>query len=408
MRSVALSAAFLVLIAFLATPAAAAATGSVAQTTSPENVSALAGGELSAPSTTMNVYLQPDRSANWEVSVEYELTTASQRAAFDTFEDEYETGSAAVGPDAELYRNIATRVSEQTGRDMAISNVDYTASRQGEVGQLTLSFTWTEFLRSVTDGETQRFVFNDVLRTADGESWLTTLRANQTLRIHTPSGYAITTANRGVSRNTVEINGPQTFDAEEHIRVVYEESVFGAGAVRFLGVAVIIASLIIGGAVLLSRTDRVHVRDTVLPSSSDGDDEPTTTEGPEPDGQQHGVDEQAASSGDQSPEPTEEPAAATQEPAIDPTLVADDERIERLLERNGGRMRQADIVDETNWSDAKVSQLLSSMADEDQITKLRIGRENLITLPDVDPVDDDAAESDESTESDDDADSGEA
>jgi len=46
-------------------------------------------------------------------------------------------------------------------------------------------------------------------------------------------------------------------------------------------------------------------------------------------------------------------------------------------------MRQAKIVSETGWSDAKVSQLLSAMADDEQIKKLRIGRENLISLPDV-------------------------
>ncbi|MFC7008821.1 helix-turn-helix transcriptional regulator [Halalkalicoccus sp. GCM10025704] len=52
----------------------------------------------------------------------------------------------------------------------------------------------------------------------------------------------------------------------------------------------------------------------------------------------------------------------------------------RLLEANGGRMKQANIVTETNWSNAKVSQLLSAMAEEGRIEKLRIGRENLITL----------------------------
>jgi uncharacterized membrane protein len=44
-------------------------------------------------------------------------------------------------------------------------------------------------------------------------------------------------------------------------------------------------------------------------------------------------------------------------------------------------MRQANIVKETGWSDAKVSQLLSSMAEEDRVDKLRLGRENLISLP---------------------------
>jgi uncharacterized membrane protein len=64
--------------------------------------------------------------------------------------------------------------------------------------------------------------------------------------------------------------------------------------------------------------------------------------------------------------------------------LSDEERVERLLEGNGGRMRQADIVDETGWSNAKVSQLLSAMDQADRVDKLRIGRENLISLPDED------------------------
>jgi uncharacterized membrane protein len=47
-------------------------------------------------------------------------------------------------------------------------------------------------------------------------------------------------------------------------------------------------------------------------------------------------------------------------------------------------MKQANIVDETGWSNAKVSQLLSAMDDDERINKLRIGRENLISLPDED------------------------
>ena len=65
----------------------------------------------------------------------------------------------------------------------------------------------------------------------------------------------------------------------------------------------------------------------------------------------------------------------------DLALLSDEERVEYLLEESGGRMKQADIVKETGWSNAKVSQLLSSMADDDRVDKLRIGRENLISLP---------------------------
>jgi uncharacterized membrane protein len=69
---------------------------------------------------------------------------------------------------------------------------------------------------------------------------------------------------------------------------------------------------------------------------------------------------------------------------VDPTLLSDEERVERLLEENGGRMKQARIVSETGWSNAKVSQLLSAMDDEGRVNKLRIGREYLISLPDED------------------------
>ena len=67
--------------------------------------------------------------------------------------------------------------------------------------------------------------------------------------------------------------------------------------------------------------------------------------------------------------------------STDPALLSDEERIEQLLSRNGGRMRQASIVDKTGWSDAKVSQVLSVMAEENRVDKLRLGRENLISLP---------------------------
>jgi hypothetical protein len=73
---------------------------------------------------------------------------------------------------------------------------------------------------------------------------------------------------------------------------------------------------------------------------------------------------------------------ADSEPDLE--LLSDEERVEYLLESNGGRMKQANIVSETGWSDAKVSQLLSSMADEGRVNKLRLGRENLISLPDED------------------------
>ena len=60
--------------------------------------------------------------------------------------------------------------------------------------------------------------------------------------------------------------------------------------------------------------------------------------------------------------------------------LTDEDRVEALLGEHGGRMKQSRIVEETEWSKAKVSRLLSSMTDEGTVEKLSIGRENIVSL----------------------------
>jgi len=79
------------------------------------------------------------------------------------------------------------------------------------------------------------------------------------------------------------------------------------------------------------------------------------------------------------------PTAVASDPGEGAALLSDEEQVLALLRDNGGRMKQAEIVDATDWSNAKVSQLLSGMAEGGAIEKLRIGRENLITLPEEAP-----------------------
>jgi len=69
----------------------------------------------------------------------------------------------------------------------------------------------------------------------------------------------------------------------------------------------------------------------------------------------------------------------------DAELLSDEDRVIRLLERNGGRMKQVTIVEETEWSKSKVSMLLSDMEGEGEISKLRVGRENIISLAGEEP-----------------------
>ena len=75
------------------------------------------------------------------------------------------------------------------------------------------------------------------------------------------------------------------------------------------------------------------------------------------------------------PASSDEPVASTDEP------VGKRDRVVALLEREGGQIRQSRIVTETGWSKTKVSRLLSSMDEDDEVVKIQIGRENLICLP---------------------------
>jgi len=68
-----------------------------------------------------------------------------------------------------------------------------------------------------------------------------------------------------------------------------------------------------------------------------------------------------------------------------PEPVTDEDRILEILEENGGRVRQQAIVQRTDWSKSKVSRRLSKMEDDDLISKISVGRENLVTFHDEEP-----------------------
>ena len=77
---------------------------------------------------------------------------------------------------------------------------------------------------------------------------------------------------------------------------------------------------------------------------------------------------------------------STPAPAVsDAEMLSDEQRVKNLLEDHGGRMRQVQIVDETDWSKSKVSMLLSDMEEDGELSRLRVGRENVVSLPGHEP-----------------------
>ena len=65
-----------------------------------------------------------------------------------------------------------------------------------------------------------------------------------------------------------------------------------------------------------------------------------------------------------------------------PELLSNEERVLRLLEDRGGRVKQQEVVSELEWTEAKTSQVVGQLREDDEIEVFRIGRENVLALPD--------------------------
>ncbi|WP_436928150.1 DUF7343 domain-containing protein [Halosimplex amylolyticum] len=67
-------------------------------------------------------------------------------------------------------------------------------------------------------------------------------------------------------------------------------------------------------------------------------------------------------------------------------LLSNEEQIRRILDDHDGRIRQADLVDETDWSKSKVSRVLSEMEADGEIEKIDVGGGNVVTRADEVPT----------------------
>lgn len=61
-------------------------------------------------------------------------------------------------------------------------------------------------------------------------------------------------------------------------------------------------------------------------------------------------------------------------------LASREEHVIRLLIANDGRIRQSSLIAETGWSQAKVSRLLQDMEEKGDISRIHVGRHNLVVL----------------------------
>ncbi|WP_247010333.1 helix-turn-helix transcriptional regulator [Halorientalis litorea] len=313
--------------------------------------------------TTFVIALQPDGDASWTVRMNFSTPTSDRRDAFNETAAEFEQGVDLRTLTA--VRAASQQASAATGREMEITNVEYDSATYNNTGQLIVRFTWTNFSR--LDGD---WLYVDDVFNTTGVTWFQSLGPDQSLVVVPPEEYTLVDAPPSgyeVSEGSLRWVGEQTFGPGD-LAVTYRDVGDAPGGFAWLQNLELAAAVLVGG-VLVVGLYLVRRRDGDVPASA------AENEGQSDDGTDREPDAAAA------PEPTDDASA---EEAVDTELLSDEERVERLLERNGGRMKQANIVTETGWSNAKVSQLLSSMDEDGRIDKLRIGRENLISFPDED------------------------
>jgi uncharacterized membrane protein len=376
-------------------------------------------------SVTVDVTVYPNGTGEWLFTFRQPLNE-STRPDFEAFAAEFNT------TDHELFRSFRTRGERlesagrtATGREMNVTGysrqayVDDDAFSLGSQGIVEMRFRWSGMAQ--VDGE--RVVFGDVfndgfylgprfnmivrpggnlvfdralpepdsmadadsLRDSRSVSWegerefnvqrpLVELVPRESLETPTPTPAPTTTDATPSSTPTPALTATTTptappgggvTDTPERTTTPVRASDSGGGTGLVVGVVLLV--LAVGTVVVwrvVSRTD------------DDEGDGSTAAIGSSPGG------------GDAATEPVQPESAEDEQgqaPVDEGQLLSDTDRVQNLLESNGGRMRQSEIVEETDWSKSKVSMLLSDMEDEDEITKLRVGRENLISLPGHEP-----------------------
>ncbi|MFC4247458.1 helix-turn-helix transcriptional regulator [Natribaculum luteum] len=329
-----------------------------------------------ADTTVTRIEVADDGSARWSVTVRTRLENDTDVADYEAFQDRFRADREAYADRFERrMTGVVSSASDATSRNMTATEFRVRTSIQElprRWGVVTYSFTWTNF--AAVDGET--VVVGDVF---EGGFYLDD---GDRLQLVPPAEYVATSTSPPsdeVDDTTVIWIGPDNFATQQPAaRFEPAEANDGSDRSRLdsvgsvivddgLATVIVVAAVVLvaGGVSLARRRDDIDLipsRRSSAAAAVESADRPTDTDGETADDADA---EQSSESIGQMPSPD---------------LATDDDRVRALLEHNGGRMRQAAIADELEWSASKTSRVVSRMADEGAVEKLRIGRENVIDL----------------------------
>ncbi|WP_254521512.1 DUF7343 domain-containing protein [Natrinema caseinilyticum] len=331
--------------------------------------------QIDADEVRIDATIRPDGTAEWTLEFWVRLDDNESAAAFESLQND-------VRDDPENYtRTFADRMTETvatasdaTGRDMSADGFDVSTDRQSfarTYGVVRYTFSWHGF--AAVDGAE--------LRAGDAIEGIY-LDDGTRLLIEWPDGYELTsvTPDPDEERDDAVIwRGGETDFISGEPRVV----VTTAGSGPATGIVAGLAIAVIGVGVIGGWWYRNHAstadQPAGAPDDSDGDSDPGSAAAADPD-------TAAASTAGGA-------ASASGSPEME--LLSNEEQVLRLLQDRDGRMKQQDVVEELGWTDAKTSKVISGMREEGTVESFRLGRENVLSLPEGDGERTDDAAGDE-------------
>ena len=324
-----------------------AGTGSVAAT------DGFAQQDIDADDVLLAIDIESDGDAVWTIEYRNRLETDDEEAAFDDLQSDIENDPE---PYVERLRDrmesTADTAATATGREMAISEMSVEAERRDlpqEYGVVTYTFRWSNF--AAVDGE--RLHVGDAI---DGLF----LDEETTLLVSWPAGYELLESSPSPSETrdgSVVYTGPTNFAGGEPRLELGPPGLAADDGLSLPAVALgtLFVVLLVGAAGLFAYRRRENP-----PVAAPDQTHPTDSETSPP--------EAGGGSGSE----------------IDPELLSNEEQVIRLLERNGGRMKQKEVAERLEWTDAKTSQVTKGLREDGDLEGFRLGRENVLSLPDDD------------------------
>ncbi|SIS10897.1 helix-turn-helix transcriptional regulator [Natronorubrum thiooxidans] len=321
--------------------------------------------QLDADEVRMDVTLQENGTAEWTLEFWVRLDDEESTTAFESLQEDIRND-----PDnhtqsfADRMNETVVAASDATGREMSAEGYSVSAERQSfarEYGVIRYTFRWHGFGAVEADeihaGDAIEGIYID-----DGTRLL----------VAWPDGYELRSATPDPDEereHAVIWRGGETdfIDGEPQVVVTAGG---GPSTATLAGAAVVALSL---GAVGVWW---YRTRDPTADRSASGDENSGSGSGSAP----------AASTDTATTTASaidESTASSPTEPA-ETELLSNEERVLRLVRDNGGRMKQQTAVEELGWTDAKTSKVVSGLREEGDLESFRLGRENVLSLPDAD------------------------